>query len=450
MKRAIKLVQELGFRRALNFRSVAGFAYIPIAAISGLLSSSAVISQLSHEDSGLFFLCQGILPFVLLLDMGLLTIGTREIAFALGRQRGLSVSEGQHNEVLYTFLSFRDARLLTMALIIVLGLVALIAFFTIGVNSANANFKATLLCVVSSLLVLMSYSYQAHLEGTGHYYIDRISSAITVLIMGLLIAGAAYIFHSIVAVILAWYIGQATTLIGKAFASHRLQPEVHGRSRMDLERVRDTFSQSFSLFVLQVGATLTKASQFPIITLFLGVAKLSNYFFVVRIAATIDQAISVFNASQRANFSKLCGAGNSLEAYKLMRTVFAQILVCAVVAALGIIFIMPRILTWLSGPARISEIPFTVIGVDLVGMTLSGMMSQFVIASGTNPFAKVVIVTGLLTLALLFVLIPAYGLAGAALGQMLANSCTNLGYSAWHFWRLAARLRREGEEAVLV
>lgn len=210
-----------------------------------------------------------------------------------------------------------------------------------------------------------------------------------------------------------------------------------------------TIKQSFSLFLIQLGAAVTKYIQYPIITAVLGVASLGTYFFVVRIAGTVDQAISVLNASQRAIFSQLYAAGRKLEARRLMRNVLAQVLILTIIGALFIIFALPFFVKLFTHHSGIAVVPFWVIGLDLIGMCVSGMMTQFVIASGRNPFAKVVLATGGLTLLVLWLLVPRYGLLGAALGQFLANSLISLSFSTWHFLKLYQELSDGKYPAVL-
>ena len=420
--------------RMLNRRSIAGFLYIPAAAVAGLMSSTAVLANLPADGSGLFFLCQGLIPFVLLFDLGLLVIGTREIAFASGREEVDELASGSVEGVLQTFLRFRDARAVSLALL-------LIAALTCGVGMAilpalRANVQALALCAVAAALVLSSYAYQSFLEGTGNYHLDRLASTATVLLSGLMIAAAALWGRTIWWVIVAWYVGQVITVAVKAILSHRLNPGVHARRMIKAQHVVFTISQSFSLFLIQLGAAVTKYIQYPIITAVLGVASLGTYFFVVRIAGTIDQAVSVLNASQRAIFSQLYAAGRWSEARRLMRNVLMQILGLTIVGAICIISILPIFLRLFTHHSGIAAVPFWVIGIDLISMCMSGMMTQFVIASGRNPFAKIVLATGASTLALLSFLVPKYGLLGAALGQFLANALISLSLSIWHFQKL--------------
>lgn len=381
------------------------------------------------------------MPFLLLFDMGLLIIGTREIAFAAGREQMATSADTESTDLIGTFLRFRGARVAT--LLIILGSVAafsvLVAFIPTRIESANVH--AILICALSSGLVLSTFTYQGFLEGTGNYHIDRIVSAGTVLLSGLAIGAAAYFSHSFWWVIGFWYGGQAITLIAKAIVAHRVNPMIHRKWRVAPGELGATFKQSLSVFILQLGAALTKYIQYPIITEVLGLAALSTYFFVVRIASTFDQAISVLNASQRAIFSQLLAAGKRSDARSLMLTVLGQVAILSTISAAAIIFLLPPFVTLFTSHGGLSRVPFWVIGLDLISMSTSGMMSQFVIASGRNPFAKVVLLAGVLTVGLLSFLVPRYGLVGAALGQFVANLATNLGYSAWHFRKLSHELR---------
>jgi O-antigen/teichoic acid export membrane protein len=385
------------------------------------------------------------MPFLLLFDMGLLIIGTREIAFAAGREQTTATASRESHDVIGTFLRFRGARAAT--LLMILGSVAAFSVLVglIPAKIESANVHAILICALSSGLVLSTYTYQGFLEGTGNYHLDRMVSAGTVLLSGLAVGAAAYLSHSFWWVIGAWYGGQAATLATKAIVAHRVNPRIHTMWRVAPREVGATFKQSFSVFLLQLGAALTKYVQYPIITEVLGLAALSTYFFVVRIASTFDQAISVLNASQRAIFSQLLAAGKRLEARRLMLSVLAQVATLSGVSAVVVIFILPPFVALFTSHGGLSRVPFWVIGLDLISMSTSGMMSQFVIASGRNPFAKVVLLAGVLTIGLLSFLVPRYGLLGAALGQFVANLLTNLGYSAWHFRKLSQQLKNVSE-----
>jgi O-antigen/teichoic acid export membrane protein len=415
---------------------MAGLVYIPVAAASGLMSSTAVLANLSARGSGLFFLCQGLIPFVLLFDLGLLVVGTREIAFAFGREKAGRGASGSDGEVLKTFLRFRDSRAVSLMLVLIAVLTCGIGLVSLSAIRENANVQAFALCAVAATMVLSSYTYQSFLEGTGNYHLDRLASTGTVLFSGLLIAAAAVWGRTFWLVVLAWYAGQAVTVAVKAVLAHRLNPGVHIQRKINARYIVPTIRQSFSLFLIQLGAAVTKYIQYPIITAVLGVASLGTYFFVVRIAGTVDQAISVLNASQRAIFSQLYAAGRRTDARRLMRNVLAQVLALTMVGALFIITALPFFVRLFTNHTGVAVVPFWVIGLDLIGMCASGMMTQFVIASGRNPFAKIVLATGGLTLALLWLLVPRYGLLGAALGQFLANSLISLSFSTWHFLKL--------------
>ncbi len=437
----------MAWRDMLNRRSAAGWLYIPVAAFSGLVSSSAVLANLPATGSGLFFLCQGMMPFLLLFDLGLLVVGTREIAFAAGRERGVPPSSSEVGSILRTYLRFRDARFISLILVTLCALVCVAFMAASPPLRANANAQAVTLCAIASSMVLSSFAYQSFLEGTGNYHLDRLASTGTILVSGMAIAAAAYWGRTFWWVMGAWYAGQLLTVFVKAVIAHRLEPGIHRVARPQARAMGFTLKQSSSLFLIQIGAAATKYIQYPIITDVLGVAALGTYFFVARITGTLDAAISVLNASQRAIFSQLYAGGRYAEARQLMLAVLKQVLVLTIIGAIGITFVLPSLVRLFTNHAGVSAVPFWVLGLDLISMCTSGMMTQFVIASGRNPFPKSVLAAGGLTIGLLLFLVPRYGLLGAALGQFLANVVTNLGYSAWHFARLVKSLKESAQDA---
>lgn len=386
------------------------------------------------------------MPFLLLFDLGLLVVGTREIAFAAGRERGVATSPSELGDVLRTFLRFRDARAISLALVIVCSLACVIVMVASPTFRVSSNAQAVTLCAIASSMVLSSYAYQSFLEGTGNYHLDRLASTGTILVSGLAIAAAAYWGRTFGWVLGAWYAGQLLTVLVKAAIAHRLEPGIHRSPKPQVRAMGTTLKQSSSLFLIQIGAAATKYIQYPIITDVLGVAALGTYFFVARITGTLDAAISVLNSSQRAIFSQLYAGGRYAEARQLMLAVLKQVLGLTIIGAAGITFVLPSLVRLFTDHAGVSAVPFWVLGLDLISMCTSGMMTQFVIASGRNPFPKSVLAAGALTIGLLIFLVPRYGLLGAALGQFIANAATNLGYSAWYFARLARSLKEVNQE----
>jgi O-antigen/teichoic acid export membrane protein len=69
-------------------------------------------------------------------------------------------------------------------------------------------------------------------------------------------------------------------------------------------------------------------------------------------------------------------------------------------------------------------------------------MSLFVIASGRNPFARIVLLNGAVSILAVSALTPRFGMAGAATGQMLATLFVSGWFNSLEFAKTIRGLKR--------
>jgi hypothetical protein len=80
--------------------------------------------------------------------------------------------------------------------------------------------------------------------------------------------------------------------------------------------------------------------------------------------------------------------------------------------------------------------------VDLLLLGVTVPMAQSVLASGRNPFAVPVVLTGLSSLGLAAALIPRFGVIGVPLATLVANVAFHERAYMVEMWRLWRRLCR--------
>ncbi|MFC7698625.1 lipopolysaccharide biosynthesis protein [Bradyrhizobium sp. GCM10028915] len=420
-------------RISLKNNWLSGIVYLGVAGVSGFGSSLAVLTFLSPEDAGFFLLCQAQVAFIMLFDCGLLLTATRELAFAHGRDDAVGVEQPNHQTFLTTFAIYRDARAFILLGLFCAWGIFLVAFACIPAISGSANIVSLLLAMVAGAIALLGYLYQSVLEGGGLYYIERYVSAAAALGSLAFISIAAYFAREPNFVFMAWYSAFTLALVAKGIAANRSFPKLKFRGVPRFRNLVLALKSSFSIGVLQAGAVVTKYLQYPVVAHFVELKYLGSYLFVSRISATIDQAVAILAVSERAKLSRAIGAGKFNDARKIMVGVGIKVTLGAIVAGIFVSSGLPHLFRLAMGSRDVTHVPFVIIGLDLIAMCVSGSLTQMVIATGRNPFHKMVALTALVTVCLLVILVPRYGLAGAAASQAIGGAVTNLWFSVWQF-----------------
>ncbi len=415
-----------------------GWLYLSVAAIGGLVSGATVLQNLDRSSAGVFFLAQGYLAFVLLFDVGLYVTGVREIAFAFARP----VSGSAGRRALVVASRFANARsfgvlALLVAAILVGGSLALVE---------GARWREQLAALLISCLVgipsLIAFNHQAALEGTGRYHLDRLSATAGTALNSGVISVAALASHDLLVVSACW-IGAVIAVSVLKFSVLRASvPRASFIGRPSIRDLRSALRRSRSIFAVQLGGVLTKAVQFPIVSVTQGVAEIGPYIFAVRIAGTIDSAIAVLGGAQRATFAHHISGGRLPEARTLALTTVGLVGVLAAIAFLLFGFALPALSRRFAPDLPLDGAPFLIIAADMAILCVAGTMSLFVIASGRNPFARIVLLNGAVSILAVSALTPRFGIAGAATGQMLATLFVSGWFNSLEFAKTIRGLKR--------
>lgn len=431
-------------RKLFDLRAISGLVYIVVASAGGLVVATSAMSQLDSLDSGIFFYLQSIMPIALLFDMGLLVVGSREMAFAYGRgQRSFRPSDMTDEGSVpgNVQVSFSKLRFFFVSiLLIITGGVGVIELVFDKFLDIEQSLSLTVVGASASI-TLLSYKYQSILESSGRFHVERFAATFGSLCSTIGVLIGCYAYGGLLEVVAGWLCGPLSSLFLKHHLCRKYEGAVLNASDVAYSLV-ETYKKAFSVFVLQFGGVATKYFQYPIIVSFVGVVELGPYFFVVRIAGALDSAISVFFASKRAVLSQHIGAKRYGEALELMNNSIRFVVFGCGVSVFFLGYVLPLVLDVLDTGKDFSSVPFWAIALDLFVLCVSGTLSQFVIASGKNPFASMVLLSGGLTVSLLFILVPLYGVAGAAWSQVLATLMTNFWFSIYWYRVIRAEFVR--------
>jgi O-antigen/teichoic acid export membrane protein len=203
------------------------------------------------------------------------------------------------------------------------------------------------------------------------------------------------------------------------------------------ERIEPTRWRVIRLYALNMWLTallwslVWSRGEFPIVRSYLGDAGVAHYTVALALFGGAVQAVMLGVSGVAQHLTRLWGEGQFTEAVAIARDIMdAQLLLCTL-GGLSMICLGPEMVTLLFGQGyRDSAAPLALLGFGLLGMAVSCQNHVLQIATDAR-FNRNTTLLGLLTLfGLAFVLIPRFGLAGAAAaraGTMLLLTAISIG-----------------------
>lgn len=181
---------------------------------------------------------------------------------------------------------------------------------------------------------------------------------------------------------------------------------------------------------VNIGGFLTSSIQVPMIGAILGPAAVAPFFLAQKIGQFLVQAAIQFVAPKAIAFSTLIGRQQSSDATRSMDHVARFALFSIVFAQLVFVFcVTPIAPVLLSGKAYPDFAVIALMGFDFVLLGLSVVFSQFVMASGSNPFVYTTLLSGVLNILGIIVVTPVLGLIALPIVSLAAGLMTNYIYS---------------------
>ena len=426
-------------QRRILVGAFAGSLNTLVSAFVGVVLTAIAVRSLPKELSGVYFLCLNFSALILLADLGISPTLSREIAFALGSLQEKALKLRIVNLIGTTVRMFIVTATAVLAVSVLLG----ILYFSQTVSSEYRQeaIKGWLVFAFGSALNVFAGSAYAGLYGLGQVSLERMGRAvgqIVGLIVSLIAIASGLGFFGLC---LAWLIqGVTSCILGWALLI-RHHPEISSSlSKFDPSVVKQLVRPSLSWAATSLGSYLIFNTANLIIGASLGPAAVSEFSLIARMgqfAQTFSLAI-VMSASP--HISKAFAMGNT---EGLRQIIFRNLRfgMLSIIVLCGILVTIPQFIldAWV-GPGHFAGyavlLPYLVM---TVLETHHVIHASAVMATGHLPFVPWAIGSGILTVIFCSILIKPLGLAGAALGIMIAQLMTNNWYAPFVSLKLLLR-----------
>lgn len=313
-------------------------------------------------------------------------------------------------------------------------LIAALAFRP-SIQSLFGNFRGTFLILA---ITLAGPTLYFSLWSSLMYGVDRVRSVYT---FNATTSILALVFYGVVAYtfglnISAFLYATATIVILKAVAALSIFGfEVPIKLSVDLAALKTSLSYGVAVYLGLIINTLhLRLDQFFVSSL-KGPADLANYALAVRIAEMVwllDYAI--INASIfRITASSVEEATRITQ--RMARLVGSLIFIASLIIALAAPYVIPLVFGMDFAPAAI---PLMLLLPGTIAWSLSRVLAQFVAYQSGKPWYNMLVATVgfLLNLVLIIVLIPMWGIRGAAISSTFSH-ILNFALTVWIFRRLS-------------
>jgi O-antigen/teichoic acid export membrane protein len=186
------------------------------------------------------------------------------------------------------------------------------------------------------------------------------------------------------------------------------------------------------------GVYLIGTIQVPLLGSILGPAAVAPYYLAARISQTLGAAVQQVTLTQSPLFTQQIAAADTSGAkFRMSRTICLGMLLY-LMASLFLYFGSPPLVKVWVGPGQyVGRDVLLLVTVNFLIAGLSIVPGHFVLASGSNPFAMMSLIQGVLTVLGAIFLCPIIGIAGVPLSSLVAGLFTNYWYypfRAWHVW----------------
>jgi hypothetical protein len=435
----------VAFRRLLAHRSTAVFINMGVLLFTTNMTIFLIAALVDVGQSSLWFICLSAWGFLLVTDMGTSYPLSRLLALRRGTVPRLALGEAGSPLLRFFIKRVRFPFLL-------LGLV-LLGYILVTQARTGANGKT--LIEVSLLWVgVAAYGFLAMLskllqftnEGLGKLREERLSTSAIQIVLFVGIAMALFITHSIWPLPFLYIAGfavQSWVLYKTAKGKSKTEPQVN----LDTAILQSLSGESRRYWLLAVFTTLSQSIQVMSLALLADPHAIAPYFFLQRLDSGIGNVLGFILVIDRSIITHLLGQRQNSAALAIMRRNHNIIIVVAMVGAIAM-----AVTVFACNGFNLLKfyIPTNLMTLFIVDLLLNGafiILSQYLLATGENPFLIWIIACAVLTVALQFILVPRFGPMGAIGAYLLAQMLTIYPSNIYYYLRMVRRLRQPVDTA---
>jgi O-antigen/teichoic acid export membrane protein len=429
---------------------IAGWYQQGCSIFGAVVAIPFILRLLGRSDAGLWFSLQGFLTMLGLADFGFSLAISRQAAYSLkltDTNRAAPAPDLIETRPGWPGVSelYASSRVIFWRASAIAGCALILLYHTVLPHTRLIEIHTLQTALIwyalgaSIVLNLQTRLSQSFLDGIGFMFMGRFISGAYALLWNI---------ASVIALLIApGLLGMSLVVLGASLlqlvAMHLALSRVAARE-MDLKAsaskplIRRLWKVALPFGFVNSGGYLIGTIQIPLLGSILGPAAVAPYYLAARISQTLGAAVQQVTVTQSPLFTQQLAAAETTGAkFRMSRTILIGTLFY-VATGLFLYFGSPSLVKLWVGPGQyVGKDVLLLLTANFLISGLAVVPGHFVLASGTNPFALMTLVQGVLTVLGVVFLCPKIGIAGVPLSSLIAGLFTNYWYypfRAWHVW----------------
>ncbi len=432
--------------------ALAGWAQQGVTALVALILIPVLVRHLPPEQCGLWFSFQGAIAVATLANFGIGTVIARQTAHCVGAHRNIEAKDDfidfGHGESGVACLNLHAKRIYVwiVALCLTVGTLTfeLVIPHTRMISGDSSEFRlAWYLMLFNGVVLILSGRFTASLIGTNQTHVFKILAAAFSTLQGISVVTAAVTTQSITIMALASLGASLAYLAILAFVVRQRIPAFRLRQSASIDRglLRRMLKVSYPLGIVDIGAYLVTTIQVPLLGALLGPAAVTPFYLAQKISQFLTLGCQQSVQPQIPKFTQSYASGDSRTCIFFLNRTLKILFVLSVGAGVFFCFASPLIAHYLAHLDNfLSLSTLALISLDLVTLSIMSGVSQFILASGRNPFMTPSLIAGVINVLLLMILVPRIGVIGIPTASLASGFLTTYWVAIKHGLRLKRQL----------
>ncbi len=409
-----------------------------------------ILRLLGRSDAGLWFSLQGFLTMLGLADFGFSLAISRQAAYSLKlteTNRAAPAPDLIETRPGWPGVSelYASSRVIFWRVTAIAGIALILLYHAVLPHTKLIETHTLQTALIwyalgaSILLNLQTRLSQSFLDGIGFMFLERLISGSYALLWNI---------ASVIALLIApGILGMSLAVLGASllqFVAMHLALSRFAARQMDFKMpaskplISRLWKVALPFGFVNSGVYLIGTIQIPLLGSILGPAAVAPYYLAARISQTLGAAVQQVTVTQSPLFTQQIAATDINGAkFRMSRTICIGMLLY-LMASLFLYFGSPPLVKmWVGSGQYVGRDVLLLVTVNFLVAGLSVVPGHFVLASGSNPFALMTLVQGILTVLGVIFLCPIIGIAGVPFSSLIAGLFTNYWYypfRAWHVW----------------
>lgn len=432
--------------------ALAGWAQQGVTALVALILIPVLVRHLPPEQCGLWFSFQGAIAVATLANFGIGTVIARQTAHCMGAYKSIEIKDDfidfGHGPSGVARLNLHAKRIyvLIVALCLIVGTLTfeLVIPHTRMISGDPSNFRlAWYLMLLNGVVLILSGRFTASLIGTNQTHVFKVLAAAFSALQGISVVTAAVTTQSITIMALAslgaslTYLAILALVVRQRIPAFRLQQP----ASVDRSLLRRMIKVSYPLGIVDIGAYLVTTIQVPMLGALLGSAAVTPFYLAQKISHFLTIGCQQTVQPQIPKFTQSYARGDSKTCLFLLNRTLKILFVLSVGAGFFFCFASPLLAHHLAHMNSFLSLPtLSLMSLDLVTLSIMSGASQFILASGRNPFMAPSLIAGVVNVLLLLVFVPRIGVIGIPCAALASGILTTYWVTIKHSFRLKLQL----------